>query len=292
MYKLMERDLVRVPSDRAQLRQALGDFTQTANGRKFVSYFTHHLTLLKWPHDKGDPVLTVTGQDGCFYHYLLPSFLRLIARLHDSGADFAIIIRTFGRDAPHILQAIRRFLEGDHPCFPEARAVPVQETEEKLVRTSDGGYRYHFTRPDGTAGELQSQRDIYDHWNATRGVLGVVDDFVHWQKNQYHFSAAKPLWFDPGDTQNQHIIFDDNIRVDDEDNILNLSRLCSPGGKCDSPEEHEHALSPEQARQFEDVFFVQADLLESTSNPNYFIEQTNRCVENLMRASEKNTLPP
>lgn len=288
MYKLMERDIVRVPSDRAELRQKLGDFTQTEKGKNFLSYFTHHLALLKWPNDQEDPVLTVRGLDGCRYHYLLPSFLRLIAHLHDTGADFCVIIRTFGKDAPHILRAIKRFLDGDHPDFPEVRDVPVREEVEKLVRIREGGYRYHFTQPDGTSGELRSQRDIYARWNAASGVMGVVDDFVHWQENNYHFSAAKPLWFDPTDEDNQHIMFDDNIRVDDEDNILNLCKLCPPTKMHSGESKAEHALTPSEARRFEDVFFVQADLLQSTSNSNYFIDQTNRCVDNLKKLHASN----
>ena len=94
-YKYMEKQLVKVPSDRAHLRQVTGDFTQEPIGEYFYPYFAKILNSLRWPHmNDPDPKLTMLGKDGTLYYYILPSFFALIQHLHNTNRDFSIVIRT------------------------------------------------------------------------------------------------------------------------------------------------------------------------------------------------------
>ena len=61
--------------------------------------------------------------------------------------------------------------------------------------------------------------------SSTEGLCGFVDDFKFWQDNTYHHTAGKPLWIDLSDTSVHHVIFDDNIRVTDDDSIVDVRVL-------------------------------------------------------------------
>lgn len=310
----MERKIVKKAEDRGRLRQVLGNFTTTSDGEPYRELFERHLAHLAWPKDAAeDPKLTVHGNDGRVYHYLLPAFLQLIEHMRLSGREFCVVVRTFGRDAPHILDAISKFKRGEHPSFPGTRPdLPIDPNVHRFKRFVDGGFAYSYAQnycQETVPGEdelqtnlLTSEREIYELWNRCEGVIAVVDDFSYWQRHQYHYTAAKPLWFSQRDRRVQHILFDDNIRVQDDDNILNLCRLVSveadgrrrtlspriaSAGSLKparderlSPRRAYVDLEPVLASRYEDVFFVQADLLESTSKHDYFIKKVDLCERN------------
>lgn len=273
-YKHLEKRLVRVPSDRAVLRRVTGDFTQEDIGRKFVAYFENHLKRLEWRHPgEGDPFLTMQGKDGKLYHYILPSFYRLIERLHQNGRNFSIVIRTYGLDAPNVLQSMSRTLQGQHPEFPNALPIKVNLDPGKIIRRLDtitaqiGG--------ESSSGSITSRyrgdRAIYDLMCCSTGVSAYVDDFRYWQANDYRSNAGKPLWIDPSRTDVQHIFFDDNIRVTDSDSIVDVRVFDSPTSQS------ARSLPRQETTKFEDMCLVQADLLQSTSNADYFINKVEAC---------------
>ena len=82
-YKHLEQRLVRVPSDRGTLRRVLGDFTQEKIGEKFQHYFHKHLQFLEWHHGGTDMKLTLAGREGKLFHYMLPSFFKMIKDLQE-----------------------------------------------------------------------------------------------------------------------------------------------------------------------------------------------------------------
>lgn len=313
LYKHMECKIVKKAEDRGLLREVLGNFTATPLGAQYREIFERHLAHLAWPSDAPrDPTLTVCGNDGRTYHYLLPAFLHLIEHMRLSGRDFCVIVRTFGRDAPHILEAVSKFACGKHPSFPGARPnLQIDPNVHRFKRFVDGGFAYSYTENDGPESTsdddlrtnlLTSEHEIYELWNRCKGVVAVVDDFNYWHRHQYHYTAAKPLWFSQRDRRVQHILFDDNIRVTDDDSILNLCRLVSKESdgqrrpitrptaspSCRkvikeervSPRRAYVDLEPVLASRYEDVFFVQADLLESTSKHDYFIKKIQECERN------------
>lgn len=280
-YKHLEQRMVRIPSDRAHLRNATGSFTKDAIGCTFRPFFERHLELLQWNHDNvADPKLTMTGEDGKLYHYILPSFFKLIHHLYSMGRDFSIIIRTYGMDASNVLACTEYCLQGKrHPTFQESLPLKTDTIPGRITRDCNGIQAHKLTaNPQGRKSPFRNNcyctdRDIYNMLGSQTGVSGFVDDFRYWQNNDYHYTAGKPIWVDPFDPTVQHIIFDDNARVTDYDSIVDIRVF-------EADSDQAHSISTQESCRFSDVCVVQADLLESTSNEDYFIHKVNLCEEN------------
>lgn len=74
---------------------------------------------------QGDKELSVKGEDGRLYHWILPSFFQLLRDLSQEGREFAVLFRTFGTDLPRVLRAVSRALDGAHPLFPDLPQLKV-----------------------------------------------------------------------------------------------------------------------------------------------------------------------
>ena len=270
-YKYLERQIVHVPSDRVRLRRVTGDFTQEDIGRRFSKYFHTTLEHLAWRHLEGrrNTALTVKGKDGTPYHYILPAVYKLIHHLHRTKREFSVIVRTFGRDAHNVLQAMKVTMQGNHPEFPEKLPVEVNTNFGKIIRTDDT-MTMQIPSDQGTA-VLHNERTISNHLSATKGISAFVDDFIHWQSNDYSYLCAKPLWVDPNDKKVQHIFFDDNIRITDADNIVDVRFFDS------ADSDKARSLTGEEMEKFENMCLVQSNLLESASDNDYFINKVDVC---------------
>ncbi len=287
-YKYMENRLVQTPSDRALLRQATGDFTQENIGKRFESYFRDHLRDLEWHYgSKYDKRLTMQGHDGKLYHYIIPAFYKLINYLYENGRDFSVIIRTYGMDAPTVLAATDLTMQGLHPQFVNNVPVSVNHNCGRITRDEDNKFVVEIPKSpslekskekqlpaDAEQQVLTNERDIYESFNRSEGITAFVDDFRFWQKNGYHHSCAKPLWIDPSRQDVHHIFFDDNIRVTDDDSIVNL-RVFDSAVSGESRQ-----VEPGEVERFEDMCLVQADLMESTGDIDYFIDKVALCERN------------
>ena len=279
------------------------------SGKQFNLYFKKHLELLRWKYEQEDKKLTMKGEDGNLYHYILPSFFKLLNFLHHTGREHSIIIRTYGLDAPNVLRAIEHTLQGNHPGFPQIIPHEVNGTPGRLTRTEGEVFKCevinnpiqdqnrefygHFSRRRSNEVRRSSsvcaaksdvyndETEIYEMMCSVDGVCGFVDDFKFWQDHEYHHTSGKPLWIDLSDPSVHHVIFDDNIRVTDEDSIVDVRVLEKPS------EEDEPAvwksLQSKHIQKFEDVCLVQADLLQSTENEDYFIEKVLKCERNYGR---------
>lgn len=314
-YKSRERELVRSPADRVKLRRITGDFTQQPIGSKFRGYFEAHLRLLEWnvsPLMNGitsstlnttvptsvydepaktktevitvDEKLTTVGVDGRLYHYLLPSFIKMLFDLREDGYQFSVILRTYGVDAPRVLDSIAHVAAGNHPQFPYKLPVDVNRQPGRIHRLPNNRIRCDVPSAENGLETLppvvlETDADIYRYMSAVDGICGFVDDFSYWQEHNYAHSKGKPLWIDIEDRDVQHILFDDNIRVSDPDSIVDVrlfERLCSStaiSGRCRS-------LAVDEIAALENVFLVQADLLECTSDIDYFISRVRQCEAN------------
>lgn len=79
---------------------------------------------------QADKELTVRGEDGRLYHWILPSFFQLLRDLVQEGGEFAILFRTFGTDLPRVLNAVSRALnQGAHPLFPDLPDLKVSQKD-------------------------------------------------------------------------------------------------------------------------------------------------------------------
>lgn len=54
------------------------------------------------------------------FHYVLPSFFKLLSTLHDRKRDFVIVFRSFGTDIPRVTEAVTQYCQGNfqhlNPC--------------------------------------------------------------------------------------------------------------------------------------------------------------------------------
>ena len=268
-YKHLEKQLVRVPSDRVRLRRMTGDFAQEDIGRKFDKYFHRTLNNLEWVHPNANgEQLTMKGKDGKLYHYILPSFYKLIHHLHCQNRDFSIVIRTYGLDAYNVLKSIKLTMMGSHPQFPEKLPISVDTTYGKIHRKEDK-ISMHVQSETRRPFVLDSDRAMFNYLSDSTDVTAFVDDFPFWQSNGYATSCAKPLWIDPNNKKVQHIFFDDNIRITDADNIVDVRVFDS----VDS--DKARSLNDKEMAKFEDMCLIQANLLESASNSDYFINKVD-----------------
>lgn len=277
-YKFLERKLVKNQDDRVRLRLTTGDFVHTPRGQQFQKHFNVHLARLEWkyPHESMDKVLTMSGKDGRPYHYILPSFYKLLQYLTFNKREFAIVLRTYGRDADNVLSSLQYGTQGNHPAFRAPLNLPVLKKPGIINRWGNSFSLRSFksSNHSETQHMLTHERDIYRHLSTSRGITGYVDDFCAWQNHNYYHKCGKPFWIDTSDTRHHHIFFDDNFRSDDEDSIIDV-RLFSkdvPGPAS--------SLNHVETQRFENACMVQADLLESIADESYFIRMVRMCENN------------
>ena len=217
-----------------------------------------------------DPLLTMPGRDSDVrYHYILPSFYRLLNHLKDTNRDFCVIFRTYGMDAKNVLRSTAHALQGNHPDITKRWDIPINLTPGKVKRFDDVNnivmdFPERCNGVRNPAEVFQNEAQMYKKLSNLQGIHAFVDDFETWQNHQYDSTYGKPFWVDLDDKDTHHILFDDNIRVTDVDSIVDLRMRT---GKY-------------TAQDMEDVCLVQADLLRNISDQDYFVDKVIRCEEN------------
>nr|XP_020473585.1 uncharacterized protein LOC109970397 isoform X2 [Monopterus albus] len=253
---------------------AIPGFTSTA-GRRFHGALEEHLDLLRWPKGlKGDRELSVKGEDGRLYHWILPSFFQLLKDLAAERWEFAILFRTFGIDLPRVLRALHRAVsEGAHPLFPDLPDLKLSmNTTPGRIRCSKRGVV--VSRAEDCVSTQDGERGLYQFFSSVQGVGGFQDHYDWWVTNAYSIRGGKPLWVDPFDHHVQHIFIDDNIRQNDKDTVVNPKVFLYPGGT----ETRTACIS-----ELYDITLVQTDLLRAISDTHYFTQRVHICLENYER---------
>ncbi|KAJ0036427.1 hypothetical protein NQD34_005104 [Periophthalmus magnuspinnatus] len=254
-------------------------FTSSSTGRRFRAVLEEHLELLRWPPDtEADPDLSVRGEDGRLYHWILPSFFQLLLDLDSERSDFAIVFRTFGSDLPRVLRAVSRALTHGHPLFTNLTQLKlcVDETPGKLRCSGRGvvvsrGQEGEAGVRVSSSGRGDGARALYRFFSSAQGVSGFQDHFDWWARRSFSLLGGKPLWIDPFDLEVQHIFIDDNIRPNDNDTIVHPMVFLEPGGS---------ETRSSSSSELLDVCLVQTDLLQAISDPRYFTQKIQQCVEN------------
>lgn len=214
------------------------------------------------------------GRDGKPYHYILPSVYKLIYHLWESNRDFAIVIRTYGQDAPNVLTSLNYGLHGNHPSFSKSININVNMHPGTIKRRGDSIELFTSNGGQDVQQNLVYEKDIYRKLCNSQGISGYVDDFAFWQKHNYDHAAGKPFWVDLNDERHHHIFFDDNFRANDEDSIIDVRKFTR-----ENPLEAV-SMEHEEVARLENVFLVQANLLSSIEDEDYFIRMTNLCEQN------------
>lgn len=249
-------------------------FTSSA-GRCFRGILDEHLGLLRWPQGvKADRELSIKGEDGQLYHWILPAFFQLLKDLVQEGREFAIVFRTFGTDLPRVLSAVSRTLsEGAHPLFPDLPELKLSvNTTPGKIRCSKNGVV--LSRGQERVSTRDGERGLYQYLSSVQGLGGFQDHFDWWARNSFSIHGGKPLWIDPFDQEVQHIFIDDNIRQTDDDTIVLPLVFLDPQGT-----ETRTACTSE----LYDITLIQNDLLRAISDTSYFIQRIKICQENYER---------
>ncbi|XP_076015406.1 uncharacterized protein LOC143007820 [Genypterus blacodes] len=255
-------------------------FTSTA-GRRFRGVLEEHLDLLRWPEGhKAVKELTVRGEDGRLYHWILPSFFQLLRDLVQEGWDFAILFRTFGTDLPRVLNAVSKALtQGAHPLFPDLPDLKLNvNMPPGKIRCSKK--KIVLSRGEDRVSNCDGERGLYQYFSSVHGLGGFQDHFDWWASNTYSIHGGKPLLVDPFDQEVQHIFIDDNIRQNDEDTIVHPMVFLDPGGT---------ATRTACTLELYDISLVQTDLLRAISDPGYFTQRVRICQENYERNLQQTT---
>ncbi|CAI2729340.1 unnamed protein product [Schistosoma spindalis] len=355
IYKLLEKQIVKITSDRGRIRKYLGNFTQTPEGLPYRNLFNEYLQMLKLTpiesinspyclcvnsgkinnHHGNHSDIDDMNENNDYYHYLMPAFYRLLTWLIETNRQFAIFIRTYGKDGEHILSAIEAYIHGKHSQekapYNAKQFLPIDYTKWYLKR-SDNEPLFQLMKEIPQNDLLNNNHkqfinisnnpyDIYQIWSNQIGVIHITDDFTYWKLHNYHYKSSKPLWFNPNDQYIQHILFDDNIRFEEDgSNVIDLYQLdnttiptltttltttpttTSTTTPTTTPattstttptinndditssiksNQYYHHLDSNEAIKWENIYFVQADLLKIIKNRNYFIEKVNECEFNL-----------
>ncbi|KAM4722760.1 uncharacterized protein WCC33_008915 [Rhinophrynus dorsalis] len=248
-------------------------FVDTKVGGRFKEIFTHHMQLLEWQGEL-DQQFTQMGEDGKCYNWILPSFFHLLESLHHQRRQFTVVLRTFGVDLPLVLPAIHSALSGKHPHFPQLQTLQL------LVNLIPG--KIHCSKQESvlTQGSDRvstkaKERNIYDYFNSLSGIVGLKDHFDWWARNSFSSKGGKPFWIDPNDYDTQHIIIDDNIRLNEDDTIVNCRVLL------DQKSGQKSRKVP--TSELYDICLVQTDLLRAIAEKDYFLDCIRVCEENYER---------
>ncbi|XP_066528185.1 uncharacterized protein si:dkey-32e6.3 [Hoplias malabaricus] len=247
-------------------------FTTVGPGKHFHKVLKEHLELMQWPsHLQPDKELSVRGEDGKLYHWILPSFFQLLQDLTSEGLDFSIIFRTFGSDLPRLLTVLKRVIEqGTHPLFPDLPSLKLSvNTTAGRIRCSAKGAV--LTRGEEHVSARHGERNLYQYLSSSEGLGGFQDHFDWWARNTYSILGGKPFWVDPYDTSVQHIFIDDNIRQNDEDTIVQPKVFLDP----ESSQTRTASTS-----ELYDLCLIQNNLLRAISDPTYFTQRVHICIEN------------
>lgn len=230
-------------------------------------------------HTNGLPVNGFRSANGTLYHYVLPSFFRLIRYLHDTNRDFVIYLRTMGDDSQNFLANAERILSNEHPTFKFEKLTCVNPEPGSIERDNDNGLislKMKF-KEDSEMNIIKDEFLIHEKLESGQGIHAIRDDFNAQRKTNYHCTTSKPIWFDPDDLnpRSHHILFDDNFRVlDPNDSIVDIRIMNREKQKC-------YSCPFEFYPRLENIFAVQANLYLILADKFYYIKTVQECEKNL-----------
>jgi hypothetical protein len=232
-FKFLEKKIVNKPEDRVEFKKKTSNFVYEEPGIKFREYFDWYLQSLTYNdthcvtneynnyETNNLPCNTIPSGDPenkSLYNLIFPEFFDMIRRLQQQNRKFTIILRTMGIDSQQFLNTIKLIFDGKHKHFKDIKPMKVNTNIGQIKRFDNDRIQLEM---DGQI--YDGDEAIYNKLNSLDGVNAIRDDFHYWQENEYDCYSAKPLWIDLTDPFHQHILFDDNIRLDDEhDCIVNV----------------------------------------------------------------------
>ena len=228
-------------------------------------------------HNNTLPVNGFRSENGTLYHYILPSFFRLIEYLQETDRDFVIYLRTMGDDSKNFLRNAERVLSNEHPAFQFKECIEVNPEPGLIERKKDQPMTLQMKFKEDP--EMQTITDeflINEKLESGHGIHAIKDDFNAWCETDSHYTTSKPVWFDPDDPnpRSHHVLFDDNFRViDPHDSIVDIRIMDREKHKC-------YSCSFEYYSKLENVFAVQANLYLILADVDYYVKVIEQCEKN------------
>lgn len=206
----------------------IGRKLASANSSTTVDDLIRHLA---WPRDTPEDSNLVDrlseGSETAIYN-VFPSFFRMLYWLKETGREYAIVFRSFGADFHVVLRALSSFSQGKHPLFPSGPhdLATFELSEENLYsiqRTPSQSLELvTVTASASAAAPIKGHGNIFDYLSQSAQIIGICDDYDHWQDRSFIPEGGKPLLLcEHADATVQHIFFDDHISSDD-DSIVGL----------------------------------------------------------------------
>lgn len=285
-YKFEERRLLRhLASDRATLRTHLTSFTEIPQGSNFKPFLNRLLQKLKWnlPYEEVlHKPMTVPGTKYYRYHFILPSFYKLLVHLVSEERDFAIIFRTFGSDAKNVLSSLKLALSNNMPFCQNLQFLEDTISENEFVlQRSDACRTFSFHGLKTQCVHLKTDDEMYTELSNFSGIAAIRDNVEDWYSSNFHPNKGKPMWIDHSDDKTHHIFFDDNIRPGKPDSIVNLRVR-------DSTNSFRNVTSVEELK-FVNRNIVPVDFSTAIMNEDYFVQKLAVCEENNARWTPLNS---
>jgi hypothetical protein len=229
-------------------------------------------------HNHEVPVNGFRSADGTLYHYILPSFFRLIQYLQETNRDFVIYLRTMGDDSHNFLSNAQRILSNEHPSFLFTKSLETNPEPGRIERNKDQPICLHMKfKEDSQMEIIQNEFLIHEKLESGHGIHAIKDDFNAWRLTKYHYTTSKPIWFDPDDLnpRSHHILFDDNFRViDPYDSIVDIRIMNREKQQC-------YSCPFEFYPKLENIFAVQANLYLILADRDYYVKSVQECEKNL-----------
>ena len=186
--------------------------------------------------------------------------------------DYRLILRTYGLDALNVLHVLKLVANGAHPNFDSidfnvrtyiasCRSLSLQVAEHSCRLVRSGAHFALYADPSGEP--ITNEALIHDYFLSlsSRTVTAVVDDFHAWMNDEYRSRSGKPLWIESRRCDVAQVFFDDNIRLDQGDSIVDL-RLIN---------DDNNSVIPCDDQRIQRAALRQVDLLAAIHNENYFV---------------------
>lgn len=280
-YKFEEKRLLRqISRDRSALRYHLTSFTDRPQGTDFKPYLNTLLEKLRWklPYDESiHKETTVPGTKSNRFHFILPSFYKLLNVLVEEKRDFTVIFRTFGSDAKSVLNSIKVAIACNMPFCQNLDGLLHRVSEDVyILRRETGSETFKFVSEDVDRYEKcecsKTDQEMYSEFTNMSGISAVQDDVEDWYHHNFDPTRGKPLWIDKSDLNTHHIFFDDNLRPGNADSIVNLRVRESTNSFRDVATVDEY--------KFVNTNIVPVVFSDAILDEDYFVKKVNFCEEN------------
>jgi len=180
--------------------------------------------------------------------FVFPSFYKLIRKLDREGADYAVVLRTFGYDLPLVMQEVNGQL--DRPFF----------TLQGRVRKGQV-FLAHSPDQESCVDRIEAVYQLFKE----SSHLALQDHYDDWNGSGKLRQHSKVFPIDLEDSSVVSIFFDDNV-------------VLAPG----SPTNIVHPVHPTTGEQLEVAdlvetgHIVRVDTLQAILDDNYFIDRIDR----------------